>query len=311
MTLHSDQMLRYIEYVKEINTIFDSYGISSPRFQEYLQLLKRFEDDDLPTMGPMDQALLGQSLREIAEAYLILRKFYKGPSRVDARCKGHLKEIARGAPRAERDRTDKAYRDLQFQYFVAAIFKDEGCSVTVEDSADVVISIDGLTFATETKRLKSHKQVVKRLKQASDQIKQQQWTGILWIGIEQIINPNFTPFYSVSHTEIKRQGEYILNEFNKCFEREYKLVDRQVAAVVVSFWSWHLPPQFRSWLEKPQNWEPRHERLTLYHSWRYSIAPLQWQDPSPPEKYRLIPSFIENVLKTSNYLHKQLSLRNP
>jgi hypothetical protein len=85
--------------------------------------------------------------------------------------------------------SDATARNWQFQLFATALFKRAGATVTVAEP-DCVVQWPGCRLGLAAKRLTSSTQVVRRLKEAEDQLRRAELDGVAVIDVSRIVNPS-------------------------------------------------------------------------------------------------------------------------
>ena len=108
-----------------------------------------------------------------------------------------LKKVLAGSPFKNLSGNDNS-RDFLFELTIASRFINAGYKVDINQSADVVASTDGIIIYIECKRVKSAKQIKKRVKSANQQLKKRIQAsrttgarGIVALHVSDIINPEY------------------------------------------------------------------------------------------------------------------------
>lgn len=135
-----------------------------------------------------------------------------------------IKKVVAGAPFRNFSEKDNS-RDFLFELTIATRFINAGFNVDISQSADVVASSNGITIFIECKRVKSVKQVKKRVKSANLQIKKRIRSamatgarGIVALNVSDIINPENKMTFIDDPNELKRINSNELQLFVENFE---------------------------------------------------------------------------------------------
>lgn len=115
--------------------------------------------------------------------------------------------------------TDQS-RDFAFELSMAARFLKAGYEVDLRTITDIVVEIEGKTLYVECKRIKSEKQLEKRVKEANKQTKKriENNTGskarsFIALNLTDVINPSAMPIITSSLDSYRRTSAETLKEY--------------------------------------------------------------------------------------------------
>lgn len=111
-------------------------------------------------------------------------------------------------------------RDFAFELGMASRFLKAGYKVDLRSITDLVVEIHGRRLYVECKRLKSDKQLEKRVKEANEQIKRRlnqdkssKARGMIALNLTDVINPDAIPIITKSIDEYRADSAETLKSF--------------------------------------------------------------------------------------------------
>lgn len=134
-------------------------------------------------------------------------------------------------------------RDFAFELGVASRFLKANYEVDIKSISDLIVNIDGRKLYVECKRIKSYKQLEKRVRHANSQIKTRldqdsssKSRGMIALNVTDIINPNATPVITKSIEEYRAGSaemlkQFVLNEKHHYLKNRHK----KCLAVITEF----------------------------------------------------------------------------
>lgn len=145
------------------NTRLDIYSNSLKEIPKTIEELLKEEDEN---RGVTKFLELQKTLGEISE----IIRFHTSFKKIDSESFiSKLKKISSGKPFTANSANDPS-RDFAFELSIAGRFIRAGIEVDLNQLADLVAIIDSKIIFIECKRIKSEKQIEKRIKEARDQI---------------------------------------------------------------------------------------------------------------------------------------------
>lgn len=153
-----------------------------------------------------------------------------------------LRSALRGHELYVLDSDDRSGRDFTFELLVAARFGRSGYRVNFSEAADVEVDFNGALLHVECKRLKSSKQVQKRLKEALKQLHKRYAAsaipssarGIIGVSISKLVNPSQGVLEGDSPEAISAAASRYVARFINSFQKYWQLgVDRRTLGAVV------------------------------------------------------------------------------
>ncbi len=160
---------------------------------------------------------------EVAE----LARIYKGLSEQAAPAiVTRLKDAVKGQEFYTLDSEHRSGRDFSFELSMAAKFVGAGLAVDFGHDADIRVLLEGFTFFVECKRLKSPKQIQKRLKEGIKQLHKryvksgvpQSARGMLAISIGKTVNESLGLLEGDDSVELSKKAF----AYNRAFIEKYK-----------------------------------------------------------------------------------------
>lgn len=196
-----------------------------------------------------------------------------------------LKNAVKGQELYTLDSEHRSGRDFSFELAMAAKFVGAGLPVDFGHDADIRVLLEGFTFFVECKRLKSPKQIQKRIKEGIKQLHKRyvkskephSARGMLALSIGKTVNENLGLLEGSDSVELGRKAF----AYNRAFIEKYKSYwqsqkDRRTIGVAVV-------------LDSPGILKANKQLLTLHEvTMNNSVAP-------DTEEYSLLLSMAEHV----------------
>jgi hypothetical protein len=152
------------------------------------------------------------------EATQIIRLFESLRSIDDIALKTRVENSLRGHATYASEKAGNSGRDFAFELSIASQFLSNGHEVSFSDDADVTAKYHGEILHVECKRVRSARQLEKRIKEGLRQLNQRyekypaSW-GILAIAIDKLLNPNLGVLKAESTVELAAIARQIIAEF--------------------------------------------------------------------------------------------------
>lgn len=130
-----------------------------------------------------------------------------------------IKKAVAGQRFRNESKSDQS-RDFAFELSMASRFLKAGYEVDLRTITDIVVEIDSRPLYVECKRIKSEKQLEKRVKEANKQTKTRITTGktssarsFIALNLTDVINPNAMPMIETSLGSYRRKSAETLKDF--------------------------------------------------------------------------------------------------
>lgn len=181
----SHGILRFADYaIKRLRQL----GIPFPspcRLERARSLVATLHD---PGSAFPDSTMLAEATRTVFEAYYIARALGDGTTQPDRDLKNRLARMLSGPDIPEdEDENSSRPRNTQFELFVGAWLASGGIWVR-HGEPDLLVRIIGEQLGVAAKRIRSRKQLVRRARQASDQIKKSGARGIIALNVDPLLD---------------------------------------------------------------------------------------------------------------------------
>lgn len=153
-----------------------------------------------------------------------------------------LRSSLRGYEMYVLDSDDRSGRDFTFELLVAARFGRNGHHVDLNAVADIEVAFNGTLLQVECKRLKSPKQVQKRVKEGIKQLHRRYVRcanprtarGVLAISIAKLVNPDQGVLEADSPDSMLESASRYVARFIRSYQRYWQMgVDRRTLGAVV------------------------------------------------------------------------------
>lgn len=161
----------------------------SSRFHKYRNAIKDLRSaarNEIIRTNPVDLELVHQATYEVQQMTYILEELTSPPFSPGWQKKVQMAVSGTALPQDKRTYTPA--RNAQFELLVATLCKQAGYSIAL-DEPDVLVDASGLTFGIAAKRIRSVRQLGKRIRGARDQIRQSSRDGIICLDLTGIHNP--------------------------------------------------------------------------------------------------------------------------
>ena len=210
---------------KEIVNFFCSiYGINpNNRFSKFVkEYEKLYQNNDLPFFSSEKHIELLAGFKDFVELEMIYSSgIYKDASMSE------LKRLFDGNILHFGD-ANQTPRDLQFQFSIAALLKNNGCTVKMCEP-DFIFHYDRIDYPVAAKRLSSQKKIEKRIKEAEKQISKYDNPGIIALSIENLFKQedqiiNNKPLSQSAEELDNRFINYTKQNFNKEYFNDRKYI---------------------------------------------------------------------------------------
>jgi len=190
----SDYLVLYEQVIARFNefeNILLSNGIRlnpSGRFMSYKRKLIQYSTEDARKKHKdiRDVRLIYQAVYEIEQIITITTALRRHPETYE--WKKHLQRLLLDSDFPEKDKKESPGRNLQFELFTAALFKQAGFPVQLAEP-DVVVSHPNMDFCLAAKRIKSLSKIRPRISEAGKQI-ETVMDGIICLDLTPIYNPS-------------------------------------------------------------------------------------------------------------------------
>ena len=183
------------------------------RIHEYKKLFEKYKDnpEDL-FKGPHDEnfEMAVNALRETDEISWIHEGLIKHD---EIYSKDVIQKMSDGGFKRKDDTTANQARDFEFELRIVTYFLRAGFPVDLSSDADIIVNIRGYSLYVECKRIKSNKQLYKRISEANLQLMRRyihhvhpkEPVGLIVIDTYDLLFPNYSFIVSSS-------SEYIVND---------------------------------------------------------------------------------------------------
>lgn len=161
----------------------------SSRFHRYcgaIDDLRSAAHNESVRMNAVDLRLLHEATYEVQQMDFILEQLSCPP--LLAGWEKRIQTAVSGTALPQDERTDSSARNAQFELLIAALCKQGGHSIVL-DEPDVVVDAGQLSFGIAAKRIRSVRQLRKRIRDARDQIRKSSHEGIICLDLTGIHNP--------------------------------------------------------------------------------------------------------------------------
>lgn len=198
-----------LENLRESLSKLEGIGIKVHERSRYERIVSEFERALVAKSGrarpeDLDWNLLAEGLCDARELRVILASKH-----VLDQCWLELQQITKGTDYPWKD-LDTGPRDLQFQLFTTAVIAHSGFEVSLKEP-DVVFVYKDHEYSVAAKRVKSLKNLEKRVREAKNQIIGSNHYGFVALGLSQIARQNTGALLVEKPDVLWEAGEKITN----------------------------------------------------------------------------------------------------
>jgi hypothetical protein len=162
-----------------------------------------------------------------------------------------MDQVLGGNPLARDDSNELNSRDFQFELRIASYFIRVGYKVDLSQQTDIIARKDGLTFFVECKRIKSQRQVERRIKKAFKQLRlpltsgvsKSHQFGVVALDISKILHPHL----GLSTSDSDSTFAYGVREQISNFRDEYaEVIETNRHPKIIEVWLQVVCPCFNT-----------------------------------------------------------------
>lgn len=275
-----EDLAQKLEYILDRFKILDlSVKASSRLYHHQKQVAKYLHTGHDPKFDQLQH--LGEATREIRELYIIL----EDDEFVNLIPTYKLRALLDGTMISSRDR-DTLGRDIQYELLIGRLFHKSGLQVQLREP-DTRCKYGRVEFSIAAKRLRSRRQLRKRVRDASKQIEGQGLLGIIALSLEQVLNPDLLPLQGSDPRQLTAQIEDDLDAFVQEHQRDLIPQSASVCAFLLTFWAWAAP----EWIQDLPDPGDKSMPLELSVGWNLKLFKV------PP--YRTVNDKVQ-IIKAAN-----------